>query len=59
MTLHIDQVDAQMEILANRSSGETTLDVFNAPDTVLRERLRPIVLEILEEEIQRLRREAG
>ena len=59
MTLHIDQVETQMEVLGDSGGGEAARGDFSVSDAVLRERMRPIVLEILEEEIQRLRREAG
>lgn len=59
MALQIDRVDTQMEILSERGGGDTARGDFNVPDAALRERLRPMVIDILEEEIQRLRREAG
>jgi hypothetical protein len=59
MALHIDRVNTEMEVVPSGESGGTTRGDFSGSDSTLLERLRPIVLEILEEELQRLRREAG
>ena len=59
MALHIDRVNTQIEVVPSGGSADTTSRNFNGSDSALLERLRPIVLEIMEEELQRLRREAG
>ena len=58
MPLHIDRVDTDLEVVPERSPSESSTDAApGAEVSELRERLRPIVLEILEEELERIRRE--
>lgn len=61
MPLHIDRVDTELDVTPadhtrrRRGAG----DMFEGTETELLERLRPLVLQILEEELDRLRRERG
>lgn len=55
MTLHIDSLEAEVDIAPAESSGSGGAQAPPCnPDEV--ERLRPIVLRILEEELDRIRR---
>jgi hypothetical protein len=73
MPLHIDRVDTEIEILRKESTdasapesgvtqgagGETDpLDTVRGR-IALRERLRPIVMEILDDELNRIKRKVG
>ncbi len=60
MPLHIDRVETEVDL--TRSTPPGAAGKSRAPggsDEELREWLRPLVLEILEEELERLRRELG
>lgn len=56
MTLHVDRVAVSMDIAADEGTSSPGRPLTDAD---LRERLRPLVLEILSSEIERLRREQG
>jgi hypothetical protein len=72
MPLHIDRVDADIEILRKPAGGAgaaeaspgasgggaETLASINGR-AALREKLRPIVLEIITEELERIKRRVG
>lgn len=70
MPLRIDRVETEIEILRKEangggatagepgSGGEETLGALRGR-AALRERLRPIVLEILDEELARIKRKVG
>lgn len=69
MTLRIDRVSTEIEILA-KSSGDSP-EVSDSSSvasedlntlrgrTALREKLRPIVMEILNDELMRIKRKVG
>jgi hypothetical protein len=73
MPLRIDRVDAEIEILRKPASGAGASDSSVAPGagggsetasavsgrSALRDKLRPIVLEILDEELARIKRRVG
>lgn len=66
MPLHIDRVQTEMEIspdaVASRDNAKTVPGLdgrSQASDAVLKERLRPIVIEIIQEELDKLRRQQG
>lgn len=60
MPLHIDRVDTEMDVVpADRARGGGATGVLEGSESELLERLRPLVLRILEEELDRLRRERG
>lgn len=62
MPLHIDQVDTEMDILASENPYDkqpAESRMVGLADPQLREYLRPLVLEVLEEELQRLQRHLG
>jgi hypothetical protein len=67
MPLHIGRVDAEIEIMRSpattatggeRSSGDDILGALRGRNA-LRERLRPLVLEILHDELTRMKRKIG
>lgn len=66
MPLRIDRVDTEVEILRKEESsvspgsggGEATLETVRGR-AELREKLRPIVMEILNDELTRIRRKVG
>jgi hypothetical protein len=71
MALQIDRIDAEMEILRqpdsapgrtpsapDASGGEEALGALRGR-SALREKLRPIVLEILHDELARMKRKVG
>jgi hypothetical protein len=58
MPLHIDHVDTELEVTRTSSQpGRPESGALSGSDVELLERLRPLVLRILEEELERLRRE--
>lgn len=60
MPLQINRVDAEVDVLPTEPGGGGRPPVAGGPgDRALKERLRPIVLEILDEELERLRRRLG
>lgn len=60
MPLHIDRVDTEMDVVSpDRARGGGEAGVLEGSESQLLERLRPLVLRILEEELDRLRREHG
>lgn len=60
MPLRIDRVDTELEVThPGNPPGRPEPAVLSGSDAELLERLRPIVLRILEEELERLRREHG
>ena len=63
MALHIDRVETEMDVFPAGEGGPPGPLVRGGPvpgaDFALKERLRPIVLEILDEELERLRRKLG
>jgi hypothetical protein len=60
MPLRIDRVDTELEVTQpGRLPTRPEPAALSGSDTELLERLRPIVLRILEEELERLRRERG
>ena len=73
MPLRIDRVDTEIEILRKESADAGASDAAPVPGGVsgtellgerqaraeLRERLRPIVMEILNDELSRIKRKVG
>jgi hypothetical protein len=64
MPLHIDRVQTEMDIVpSGRGTDGTAGGLASrggaAADMELKERLRPLVLEILREELDKLRRQQG
>ena len=60
MPLHIDRVETEMEVTTDRTRHRNRRSwEFLGSEEEIRDRLRPLVLEILEEELERLRRELG
>jgi hypothetical protein len=59
MALQIDRVNTQMDVLPSGQDSDTVNAYTNVTDSDLLERLRPLVIEIMAEEMDRLRREAG
>ena len=65
MPLHIDRVDTEIEILRKEDTSATSTG--GGPDSLssirgrseLREKLRPIVMEILNDELNRIKRKVG
>ncbi|HEY5933082.1 MAG TPA: hypothetical protein VIU61_00520 [Kofleriaceae bacterium] len=64
MPLHIDRVESEIKILRSESTaaptggGSETLGALRGRNA-LREQLRPIVLEILHDELERMKRKVG
>ncbi len=67
MPLHISRVEAELDVMpssggvagrATSGEGRSASDLPSS-DRALKERLRPIVVEILSEELERLRRRQG
>jgi hypothetical protein len=60
MPVYIDRVETEMDVLpaAAAATGGGPAAPGGA-DAALKERLRPVVLEILQEELDRLRRKQG
>lgn len=60
MPLTIDRVETQLDVApAGETRGRSASDLLQGSDSELLDRLRPIVLRIIEEELDRLRREHG
>jgi hypothetical protein len=67
MPLHIDRVETEMDVLPGGGEGGAAgpgdrgglVPGLTGPDSAFKERLRPLVLEILNEELERLRRRQG
>lgn len=59
MPLHIDRVDAEMNVTDAQPGTAQAVGPLTGGREELRERLRPIVLDILEEELRRIAREQG
>jgi len=66
MPLHIDRVQTEMEISPDAVAPQENARAAHAldgrsqaSDAVLKERLRPIVIEIIQEELDKLRRQQG
>jgi hypothetical protein len=70
MPLRIDRVDTEIEILRKDSSGSDATPTAGSEGgsetlsavrgrSALREQLRPIVMEILNDELNRIRRKVG
>lgn len=66
MPVHIGRMDTEIEVMPERNEtavgGGTVTGAGNSPvltDQELRERMRPIVIEIMEEELARFMRERG
>jgi hypothetical protein len=60
MPVHIDRVETEMDVLPAAAAGPGGGPPLpGGADAALKERLRPIVLEILQEELDRLRRKQG
>ena len=62
MPVYIDRVETELDVLptaAPRAAGAAAVPVPGAADPALKERLRPIVMQILQEELDRLRRKQG
>lgn len=60
MALVIDRVEADMELMPEAGAGgEGRAVAGRESDAELVERLRPLIIEILERELARLRREQG
>lgn len=66
MPLHIDRVQTELEIspdaVASQGNARAVGDLYGrsqASDAELKERLRPIVIQIIEEELDKLRRQQG
>ena len=63
MPLRIDRVETEMDVLPASGPAPTPAGGLGpgsaGSDLLLRERLRPIVLEILHDELERLRRKQG
>ena len=59
MPLTIDRVETRMDAApADETRGRGASDVLQGSDAELLDRLRPLVLRILEEELERLRKKA-
>jgi hypothetical protein len=64
MPLHIDRVESEIKVLRSESAaaptggGSETLGALRGRNA-LREQLRPIVLEILHDELERMKRKVG
>lgn len=56
MPLRIDRVAVSMDIVTDQPERESSRPLT---DLELRDRLRPVVLEIINAELERLRREQG
>jgi len=60
MALHVRKADVTMNILPPRP-GDTPAGAKNQPmdERTLRDRIRPLVLEIMQQELDQLRRQHG
>ena len=67
MPLHIERVETEIDLAGSEATSRASANGgrnglaahMSARDAELKERLRPLVLEILEEELERLRRQQG
>lgn len=59
MAVHIDHVHADLDIRPPAGGGGGLTSGANGIDHAMLERLRPLVLLILREELDRLRRQQG
>jgi hypothetical protein len=59
MPVQIDRVDTEIDVLPPAAAGGGSPPLPGATDAALKERLRPIVMQILQEELDRLRRQQG
>ena len=58
MALHIDRVNTEMDVVPSDRSRSNYMDNYlGGPDSILRDQLRQIVIEIIQEELERIRRE--
>jgi hypothetical protein len=59
MAVQIDQVHTEVEVQPSGSAGKPASSGMNGIDRSMLEMLRPMVLQILKEELERLRRQQG
>jgi hypothetical protein len=59
MPIQINRVDTEIDVLPPAVSGASGTAAVGGSDAALKERLRPIVMQILQEELDRLRRKQG
>jgi hypothetical protein len=67
MPLRIDRVDTEIEVLRKESSSSSAMSSGSGSEVLssvrgrseLREKLRPIVMEILSDELTRMKRKVG
>lgn len=61
MPFHIDRVEAELDLLPGAAGEAPSAEAPARPgrDLALRERLRPLVLEIIRDELGRLQRRHG
>ncbi len=66
MPLHIDRVQSELDIMPDPTAPHPTTQMpggidgrSQSSDAMLKERLRPIVMEILQEELEMIRRQQG
>ncbi len=59
MAVQIDQVHTEVEVQPSGPAGPPVSSGINGIDRSMLERLRPMVLQILNEELERLRRQQG
>jgi hypothetical protein len=59
MAVQIDQVNTEVEVQRFESAGPPVSAGMIGIDRSMLERLRPMVLQILNEELERLRRQQG
>ncbi len=59
MVVQIDKVHSEVEVQPPGSAGKSASSGMNGIDRSMLEKLRPMVLQILKEELERLRRQQG
>jgi hypothetical protein len=59
MPVQIDRVETEIDVLPAAAGAGGGGQLPGATDAALKERLRPIVMQILQEELDRLRRQQG
>ena len=59
MPVQIDQVHSEVEVQRTGSAAAAVSSGMNGIDRSMLEKLRPMVLQILNEELERLRRQQG
>ena len=59
MSVQIDKVHTELEVQPSGSTRPGASSGMNGLDRTMLERLRPLVLQILTEELDRLRRQHG